>query len=54
LNPDLDTPDSPDPEGTSSINAPTDDLSRPRIEAKWATTFGRGNRTAWPLTALRR
>jgi hypothetical protein len=32
LNPDLDTPDSPDPEGTSSINAPTDDLSRPRIE----------------------
>jgi hypothetical protein len=33
LNQDLDTPNSPDPEGTSSINAPNDDLSGPRIEA---------------------
>ena len=50
LNPDLDTPDSPDPEGTSSINAPTDDLSRPRIEAKrfahWLRAVRHSGRTS--------
>jgi hypothetical protein len=30
---DFDTPDSPDPEGTFSINAPNDQLLAPRIEA---------------------
>jgi hypothetical protein len=33
LNQDVDTPDSLDPEGTFSINAPNDHLTGPRIEA---------------------
>jgi hypothetical protein len=33
LDQDLDTPDSLDPEGTFTINAPNDDLPDPRIQA---------------------
>jgi hypothetical protein len=48
VNEELDTPDSPDPEGTFSINAPNDDLSGPRIEAKGSSphlTTANGRRT---------